>query len=260
MTAIISPTGQLSTIVVDLNAQWLRLCSATESAPDVHALLDTLSGHPDLPPAPTPDTLDEVVTALRSDPLPYLAVLVRLAQSGQQVAARVIIQAFLPRMIRLSHRHPSLSFDEAMGECIGAMWELVMCHRSESQPTTTALAYGLLHHLYPRGKQAEYARGVRTAAALDTVGHDAPDAEPLWRPGYAEVAAGHLELLLEQATRDGVVSEDEVALVRRVYLDEVPRAAVAVAAGLRECTVRKRTSRTIQKLRKHAHHMGLVIA
>lgn len=224
-------------VLADLNDQWARLNDRLESPSDVDELLAQLAreeayaGH-------VPADLDEVLALVAESPDPRLAVLVRLGQSGSQMAVRVVVQAFLGRVVTLAARYASTDFEHQVTHGVSVLWNLVVAYPLARRPKVAAnLAMDLLKHM-DRPSRRELPAGDLRDDLIQSPS-----------PGTTGPTA---DRLLAGALSEGILDHDAARLLARIYLREESYAAIAADTGLSQPALRKRASRAIAALRAHA--------
>ena len=202
-------------------------------------------------PADLVDAVDQATSAQQDT---VLAALVRLTQSGHQLAGRVLLQLLLPKLGKMALRTGATSSDNAWSEdrrhiIVAEFWDIVAAYPVQRRPSKVAanLVLDTLHRVTnPRGRPADtpldptelpQPRRTRAAAAA---------------PGELSVDADLVELVTWAVERH-VISSADGRLLCRVYLphpDQQGSAAdhAATALGLTPAAVRQRCSRARRHL------------
>jgi len=213
------PLGMLmdmeSLIATRLNAQWRDI--ATEPCPAAWEL-------------PCPDLEDARVTA-REDQV--CVRLVHCAQSGDQLAGRVLIQALLPKLISMSIRDQRRGLDEYVSTAWLRISDFPINRRTNAVLTNIAL--DVLKML----SRAEKYRELPTDQLPEQGREDSDD--ELSALGVITTSR-KLELVTDQ-TAEVLVS---------IYADGMSGRQAAQLHGLTEAAVRRRCSDATQRMRQHA--------
>jgi hypothetical protein len=249
-----------------LNVEWRSLCDAPATAAVVGgwakdwpalAGLDTLAGVLRRITGGSPAGRDEVLLAL-----------LELARDGDRLAGRVVLQAMLPKAVRLAMsvvRRPDVLGDreEAQARAVAALWQAIATYPLTARPGRVAgnLALDTLA-LVQRGHtgSSHFTPGFpeQPFADLHVLGeagrHDVgPD--DLTGPADAE-----LFVLLAWSVRTGVLKLHEARLLTRIYLSDGHAADTQViAAELRISgpALRQRCSRLARRLGHAAVAAGI---
>lgn len=202
-------------------------------------------------------TPGEVVDRIDQAPGPekdeILLALIRLAQAGQQMAGRTVLQAMLPKLSRISRQaaRPARWDEDVHHITIAEFWERLSDYPVERRPHRVAanLALDTLHGVTePRRRPTP-----EMAVGLDhpcLTGGD--DQELEVSPRLELRVDSDLPQLLAWARHTQLITAEESELLTTVYLRaERPGAgyaAVAEAEGVSEEALRKRCSRTVRRL------------
>lgn len=238
-------------IFTQLAQEWPRLAALPSMAATLRrwgrqeaALADTLD---------LGDLLDRIDGSHGVQEDELLLALVRLAQGGQQLAGRVVLQAMLPKLTRMVRNTRPLSSDDFELEdrrhtAVAAFWEVLSGYPVSRRPSSVAgnLALDTLRELTGMRK-APVDRPCRLAV------EGSYDEPRLSSPGLTSDA--DLLEVIAWALDVGAVTRDDAALLVRVYLpdpNDTPRgsgvAAAAEALGMSQATVRQRCSRARRRL------------
>ena len=141
-----------SPIYRQLVREWVALNSHTSSDTTVRRwgrLEPALAGHSR--PCDIVDAIDEAGPT-QTDQL--LAALIRLLQAGQQLAGRVVLQAMLPKLVRITLRTSATSTDNAWIEdrhhiTLAEFWDVLATYPLRRRPDKIAsnLALDTLHRV-----------------------------------------------------------------------------------------------------------------
>ena len=206
-------------------------------------------------------SLQQLVTRIdegsREEDDALLGALIRLAQSGQTMAGRTVLQAMLPKLTRFSHTtrptRESAQPEDHRHVIVATFWTVLATypiHRRASR-VAAGLALDTLHAL---------TADTRAAAMEIPVDADALD---YWTENLFEVERDVLrgedglssdaDLLevIAWGIDSGALSGDDAAVLTRVYLPEEGKpssAAVAAEWGLSPTALRQRCSRARRRL------------
>lgn len=267
-----SPSGPVrhrtsATLAGRLNLEWAQLCRSPASG----AALDRWAmAHPVLAGAVS---LDDLRAQVGADDVgardAVLLALLELAQGGEQLAGRTVLQAMLGKAVRIANAvagRPDMHGDreEALSVAVAALWQVIASYPVLARPSRIAANLALdTVALVQRGHTgSSHLR--RTfpelpVADLRTVGegvhHDIGRDEPL---GPADA---QLYVLLAWGVRTGVLDLAAARLLARVYtvdLDGVPVDGRAIAAqeGISWPTLRQRCNRLAHRLGAAAANSG----
>lgn len=205
------------------------------------------------------DLLDRIDSSRGAQEDELLLALVRLAQGGQQLAGRVVLQAMLPKLARMVRNTRPLSSDDFRLEdrrhtAVAAFWEVLSGYPVARRPSSVAgnLALDTLREITGMRK-APVDLPVCRPAAEDPRLTGSYEEPRLSSPGLS-TDADLLEVIAWALDVDAVTREDAALLVR-VYLPDpndtlhgTGVAAAAAALGLSQATVRQRCSRARRRL------------
>lgn len=231
-------------LVIDLNAQWRRLCDGAESAATVSAALDGWRRDP-RSGLRTVGALSGILAAVERAPDQVLGFLIAAAQTGDGVAGRVVLQALLPKLVLIarSQQRAQLPMEEVVSEACAILWERVACYPLASRPAAVAanLALDTLKTLRRQHHSPEPPTPVAFLSnAVSTASHAAVSDE--------------LAAVLTNACRLGVIEPEEAVLLTRVYQYDQTEAC-AFELGVSPGAVRKRCSLLKARLRPRAHEL-----
>ena len=204
-------------------------------------------------------SLQQLITRIdegtRDEDDALLAALIRLAQAGQTMAGRVVLQAMLPKLIRFSHTtrptRESAQAEDHRHVIVATFWTVLARYPIQRRPSRVAagLALDTLHAL-----TAETRSGIvelpMPAGAMEQVTEQAEEPAGAAHPGELGCDADLLEVIA-WGLDAGVLSGEDVAVLCRVYLPADGRpSSVALAAelGLSPAALRQRCSRARRRL------------
>ncbi len=248
-----------------LNSDWQRLCDQPQAARALAHWSSThpaLTGHEDLP------ALLRVIQRGPNSPDPTLLALLELAQAGDRLAGRVVLQAMLGAAVRLASsivRRPDVlgDRDEAQSTAIAALWQVISTYPLQARPRRVVanLVMDTLA-LVQRGHtgSSHFARtfpeqSLGDVTVLGSVPHhDDPDPDETAGPADAELLS-----LLAWSVRSRVLSLEQARLLARVYAVDGgggDRTAIAADLGVTEAALRQRCHRLARRLGQAAVHAG----
>jgi len=237
----------------DLNAEWDRLNAGLELLPSVEATLDLLrrSG-----PAPlrTVDNLDDVLVAVSWHPDSALLFLLRCSQSGDYIAARAIIQAMLPKLIRIADSvRRGRGFDSVLAEAVAAMRELIFSYPIPRRPHSVAgnLALDTL-----KAVRVVLGNDVPCELVERLTGPTAAAAPSSRLGGAPGSGSDELADVLRTARDAQILAPADAALLWRVACSGETSTAIANSLGLSSEALRKRCSRLKARLRANAAELA----
>lgn len=243
-------------LFTQLSQEWTRLCSLPSLA---HTLRrwgrteEVLAGLTSL--AALVDEVD-ASTGEREDQL--LLALVRLAQGGQQLAGRVLLQAMLPKIATMVRRMRPSSNDDRWVEdrrqiAVATFWEVLQNYPAQRRQSRVAanLALDTLHQL---------TRGLRRPPVDIPLDPDDASArlssrsytEPRMASDGLSTDADLLEVIA-WALDVRAISTEDAALLVRVYLPDPGQkgrsgAGIAEELNLTHAALRQRCSRARRRL------------
>lgn len=198
-------------------------------------------------PADVVDGIDRATGAVQDQ---MLLALIRLAQAGHQLAGRVVLQAMLPKLGRMTNRTNGNSSDSAWIEdrrhiVVAEFWD-VLAHYPAGRRTTKVagnLALDTLHRVTSPGAR-------KPDRPIDPAQLPEPDRQchamdDLPVPGHLTADSG-LDEVLSWAIDHHAISKADAQLLTRVYLPHAGRwgtADVAREMGCTSAAIRQRCSR-----------------
>ena len=146
------PTDVPSSIYRQLCREWVQLNALTSSETTVRRwgrLEPALAGH--IRPSDIVDAIDAATPTRQNE---MLAALTRLLQAGHQLAGRVVLQAMLPKLVRITLRTSATSSDNAWTEdrhhiTLAEFWDVLATYPLHRRPDKIAsnLALDTLHRV-----------------------------------------------------------------------------------------------------------------
>lgn len=189
--------------------------------------------------------LGEVLGRVRDDPDAVLAAVIGAAQRGDLQAGRIVVQAMLPKLVRMCSRDA----DNDLQTYLACLWETVVTYPLERRPARVAANLAL--DTLKRAKRASDGRCETACSWLDA--REVPEGGVRqWTPGALAVlrAARQLGLL------DALASET----LSVVYLDGLTSRQAAEVLGVSADVVRWRCSKAVRRLRAHAQELAAELA
>jgi len=175
-----------------------------------------------LDPSPT---LDEILTSIRFNPDHVLTSLITACHMGHNDAGRVVVQALLPKLILMSRVYPYPGVEHLAS----ALWIRISTYPLDRRPASVAANLVL-------------------DAKKDVLTEDrAIPVLPMEATGE-EVTA---DQVLDTARTLKIASEESLAIVEKVYVEELPRGEVAHLLNMTDGALRRRCSDTVRRLRDH---------
>lgn len=251
------PTGtgqEAAPILRQLSQDWSRLCALSSMR---HTMRRWAAANPCFDGVTSLGDLVDRIDAGDEDEADRLMLgLVRLAQAGHQLAARVVLQAMLPKLSRISRTtRPSSNDDRRRNDrahiTVATFWEVVYAYPVKRRPTRVAanLALDTLHRLTTNLRRPpadipmdpQETAGRLANAPQDSSSH--PDGVPSPDSDLLEVIAWALDI-------DAITPEEATILVR-VYLPttgDAGRGELADTMGISHTALRQRTSRARRRL------------
>ncbi|PZS25552.1 MAG: hypothetical protein DLM59_19950 [Pseudonocardiales bacterium] len=202
------------------------------------------------------DLLDRIDAGDHDEADRVLLALIRLAQGGQQLAGRVVLQAMLPKIARMTRTLRPSSNDDRWAEdrqhiAVATFWEIVYAYpvaRRESRVAAN-LALDTLHRLTSEQRKPMVEVPLDPEEAADRLAQRSY-VDPHERLGTVTADSGLLEVIIWGVTVEAV-TRDEAALLIRAYLPPPGVAGGAAVAGeidVTQAAVRQRISRARRRL------------
>lgn len=234
-----------------LNAEWTAL---REDPHGVATVRRWVAAEPALRDARTLVDVERLAGSAPSDQV--LAALLRLAQNGDRLAARTLLQLHLGAAINLARRtchHAGGDLEEAQARAISALWEAIARYPLPRRRGNHAagLALDVLRQLTAHTDN----RPGRARRLLEVPREGLrEELEGRPEPAPAVDATRQVEELLRWAVRKQVLTSEDATLLRRLHTSadgagrELTQAAVARELGMTHTALRQRSSRATRKL------------
>jgi hypothetical protein len=195
-----------------------------------------------------------------------LLALLRLARDGDELAARIALQAMLGAAVRLARRtlgHAQGDLEESLSRAVTALWQVVRDYPLERRACRPAdgISLDVLGALTATGRTRPSEIPAGLGAELADVPEDRPDdlgvRSTFWAVAHPRAADAcsdeQLVLLLAWGVRRGVLSAEDARLLLRLHSPREPGVAVscrqvAHELGLGHAALRQRASRATRRL------------
>ena len=192
-------------------------------------------------------SLADVLLAARGQPDAVLGALLTEVSTDDQLAARVVLQAMLGRIVRMAGRDPAAGVDDY----VSALWCRIGSYPLAARPTRIAANLSMdafktvaqERRWLREGEVTPWPPAVFWDEKHDHL-FDRPEPEPV-------VAAEVLAVGRDRGVIDGSVH----ALLVGVYVEELPGSAVARRHRTSAESVRVRCSRAVRRLAAHRNEL-----
>jgi len=245
-------------ILRQLSQDWSRLCALSSMR---HTLRRWAAANPCFEGITSlGDLVDRIDAGDEPETDRLLLGLVRLAQAGHQLAARVVLQAMLPKLARMSRTtRPSSNDNRHRNDrahiAVATFWEVIYAYPVSRRHTRVAanLALDTLHRLTTdlRRPPADIPMDPEETAGRLAVTPEESTAQPtVTQTGTPSPDADLLEVVA-WALDVEAISSDEATVLVRVYLPSAAdssRVALAERMGISQTALRQRTSRARRRL------------
>ena len=195
-------------------------------------------------------SLEEVLSVARRHSDPILSALLIEVSAGDQIAARMVLQALIGRMVRMAQRDPRGSIDDYLAW----LWCVINSYPLSRRPVRIAanLSMDTLQAvsrerrwlgrgdvtLYPSAESLEQLLG---PAGLDGSSYD-----------FAPPVDVEVQNVLEASTSLSLIDDADAALLHSIYAEGVSGGQAARRFYLSAGTVRVRCSKAVRRLAAHA--------
>lgn len=240
-------------ILRQLSIDWSRLCALTSMRHTLRRWAKVNSCFEGI--TSLGDLVDHIDAGDEQEADRLLLGLVRLAQAGHQLAARVVLQAMLPKLARMSRSTRPSSNDNRWRNdrahiAVATFWEVIYAYPVSRRHTRVAanLALDTLHRLTTdlRRPPADIPLDPEEAGRLAST----PEASSSQPTGTPSPDADLLEVIAWALDVEAISGEEATVLVR-VYLPSAgdsSRAMIAERMGISQAALRQRTSRARRRL------------
>lgn len=242
------PMTSPQTLIGGLLVEWVQL---NASRPAALTVTRWAHHHPTLAGAHRPgDIVDTIDKASPDDQDMALLALVTLAQNGEQLAGRIVLQQMLPKLSQLARDHQATLADgvsdpdgpdERYQILTATFWQVVMTYPIDRRPRKVAANLALDTLLHSTKAAATYRREHLTLQTELADNH-----RPTQRPDAHDDA---LPPTLTTAITNGTLDEPTARMLHDIYGRGESPTAYAHRTGLKPNTLRKRCMRARQRLR-----------
>lgn len=212
--------------LVRLNAEWRQLA---ESTPPPDWLAESCLARCRV--------LADVLAAVRSSPDEVLSTLLRLGLDGQVLAQRVVLQAFLPRIVLDAAADRTHDFDEYLSE----LWLGIASYPLTRRPSR--IAGNLTMDVRKRVRQRSHHQPVDPGRLVAL-------------PEISLEPVVDLDGVLAEACRARLIDRDAAELLRLVYSRGLRSDRAGALVGLSAAAVRQRCHRAVRRLATHADQLA----
>lgn len=242
-------------IFVQLSQEWIRLGAMPSMA---HTLRKWGRAEPVLSGAVSLGALVDLIDSSQgAEEDELLLALVRLAQAGQQLAGRVVLQAMLPKLARMVRTLRPTGNDGRWVEdrrhiAVAVFWEVLSAYPADRRRGRVAgnLALDTLHELTRDQRRGPADIPVDPEEAADRLGSCSYD-EPRMQPAGLTADSDLLEVIAWGLDVEAITAE-EASLLTQVYLPlpgtDASQAELAPSLGLSATALRQRCSRARRRL------------
>lgn len=242
-----APAGVRSALLRHLVVEWVDVNRARTST---RAIATWAAAEPALAGLRTPAmVVDHVDQSEPPETDAVLLALLRLCQSGHQLAGRILLQCLLPGLSAMHRKgaRPGQDPEERTQEMISDFWQVITAYAVDAHTQNVAA------RLVDRSLRLSARAATTTARRAETLVADAAEFGETQlasltggAPSEPEVGLDHV--LVWAIERDWVSAAD-AALIAEVYTDEdggYPRAAER--RGISQAAARQRCSRAIRRI------------
>ena len=233
-----------------LDRDWQILCDGWNRQPLPQSWLAALPAWA-LPPATRVDNmLDDVCQLVGSNDDPLATALVLLAQSGDETAGRVVLQAMMPRLWSICQRDPKHS----LAEYVSAAWVRVNTFPAKSRQRAVMINLSL-DCLKMLSRQDARLRHELASEHLSKPGANcSPSYAPPWGGASSVVTSvSYVAQMLRLAVELGLFSQRCAAVAHSVYCDGLSGREAALFHAISYDMVRYycSTARRALKAKRH---------
>lgn len=255
-----------------LTEEWTRLCGLGSNDAVV---CRWVASEPALPRV---GSLTELTKALDAAPTPQmdsmLLALLNLAQRGEQLAGRVLVQQFMGRAIRLAYNQARVTGadpNEVEAQVFAGLWQAVMEYPTARGPRSVAASLALdalrltqRHWIARWGHRKEDRNGSNASLPAPQelpLQPEVAEESFLQRAAEASTPTEAVLQLLTDAVAHGAITRAEAQLLARAYAP-LPGAAtrsrdIGDELGLTPEAVRRRLSRLVTRLTQYVRTVEL---
>jgi hypothetical protein len=251
------PTGVQSPLFRELTREWADLHDLPSTTTTVRRWArrePQLSGY--TTPGDIVDAIDEATKAGKDE---LLLALIRLFQSGHQLAGRTVLQAMLPKLARTASYAPAetaTTLEDARHITLAEFWDVLANYPTNRRPTSVAanLALDTLHRICPPRRTAteipvepEDIHLLRsTSLWKDPTGPENPETTAIG----AVTHDSDLAQVINWALKQSIIATDEAHLLAECYLagPTFGFQAAATRRGITITAARQRCSRASRRI------------
>jgi DNA-directed RNA polymerase specialized sigma24 family protein len=195
-------------------------------------------------------SLDDVLSAARLDADPVLAALLTEASVGDQLAARVVLQALIGRMVRMAQRDPRANVDDYLAH----LWCVIGSYPLKRRPVRIAANLSM-DTLKAVSRDRRWLEGGDITLCpssesleqlLEPTGLDGSPYDSL-QPVDVEVRH-----VLAASSLLRLINDSDTALLRSIYADGMSSTQAAQRLHTSAGTIRVRCSKVVRQLAEHA--------
>jgi DNA-directed RNA polymerase specialized sigma24 family protein len=200
--------------------------------------------------------LDDVLrlTALGRDPAASDAVLVALVRRAPRddLAARAVLQALRPGLLRVAQRVGALRDPDATAELVAVALERIRCYPLERRPCHVAanVVLDVLNAACRHARRPELCELPTDPHDLRVEDEPEPEVDP-------SASRPDPEKLIAAALAAGTVQESDAAIVRDMFVAGTPLSTAAAAAGVSWNAMRGRRTRARRRVAEACSELAL---
>ena len=194
-------------------------------------------------------SLDDLLAAAQGQPDAILGALLTEVSTGDQLAGRLVLQALLGRIVRMSSRDPAAGVDDY----IAALWCQIQTYPLASRPVRIAANLSMDTLKAVHGERRWLREGEVTPWPPEVFWSERP-----WTGAARATGGGHDSNQLSaagvlRAGRNRALIDDAThALLVSVYVDELSGSEAAKQHSTSAASVRVRCSRAVRRLAAHS--------
>ena len=237
-------------VIGQLNAEWDHLCVDLRTADEVAGWRTTepaLAGLTDL---------SELTSYVGRNPDAVLLALLRLGHAGHQLAARAVLQAMVPKIVRIAASQPAWCWREAdvLAVAVAAMWEKITTYPLADRPRSVAAQLALDTLKIVVATTTSSSKAGSQEVSIDFSGSGQAGEQPRWDDEPVQSAGEEVLSVLHRAVERGVIRVSDAQLLAKVYCtsDAYSGASLADQLGASRAAIRQRCSRLVRQLHQHA--------
>lgn len=193
-------------------------------------------------------SLDDVLVAAQGQPDVILGALLTEVSNGDQLAGRVVLQALMGRIVRMSRRDPSAGVDDY----VAALWCQIQTYPLASRPVRIAANLSMDTLKAVCAERRWLQSGEVTTWPPEVFWEEGRWAGADWGVDRGEPQPVSAELVLRAGRDLELVDQATHALLVSVYVDELSGSEAARRHRTSPSSVRVRCSRAVRRLAAHA--------